>query len=1268
MAIVWLCAPGIAISPAEASCVLSGSTVNCTGDAPTGFQAGAGVNGLAVTVQPGATVEDNGTVAIGVNDFNTVTNNGSVTAGIAVGISAGNNNTITNAGTLVSDGTASIFAGNNNVIVNSGTLNAGIDGLFGIEAGNNNTILNTNTLIVGDVAVGIFGGSNNKITNSGTILAGVGGIGIEGVNANTVTNSGTIQVGDGGTGVLMFGDGGSITNAEGGIIRAGLTGGGIQTLGTGLTVVNNGMIIIGDASGSAGFGMFVNAGTTATNNNTIQVGIGSEGIEAAGANNTVTNNGTITTGALGVGIDVGFATPLGNNTVINTGTITVGAGGTGILVDNIGTVFNSGTITAAGSVAIDFCGCGPGNTLTLAPTSVITGLVLGTGNDTFQLGGSGTGTFDVSSIGPTQQYQGFGIFNKIDTSTWILTGATAALTPWTIAGGELSVSSDGNLGDPAGVLTFNGGVLQVTGTAFTSTARTITWGANGGGFDIADANAIFTLATTQGFTGSGNLSKAGPGTLALTADNSAWTGNTTVTGGTLSISSNGNLGAPTTKLALSNGTTLALTSSFTFTHPITVAGDPAFDVVSGATVTISSVIADGAAPGDVAKSGAGTLVLSANDTYTGTTTVSAGTLRAGIANALPPATAVTVAGGATLDLASLNQTIGSLAGAGSVTLGSAVLTTGNDGTSTVFSGAISGSGALAKIGTGVFTLSGTSTYTGETTVANGTLAVDGSIAGSAVTVQNAATLGGHGTVGGIVAQSGGTVAPGIVTPFSTLNVSGNVTFASGSVFRIGIDPAGETDKIAATGKATLQGGTVRVQAAPGTYNPSARYTILTAQGGVSGTFAQLQASANLTFAFLTPTLSYDANDVFLGFTQTATFQSLAQTRNQTATATALQTLGLGNPLFNAVVIQTSAAGARQAFDALSGEVHASAVTAALEDSRLPREAILDRLGQQADVPVLGAASAMTGAYAADLPSGKGPALAPVAVRMYEPRLFGLWGQGFGNWGHTRGDGNAASLTRSTGGFVLGADTVLASSFRLGVAGGYTADSLSLRQRLSSGTFESVFGSVYGGASFGAVQLRAGLIYGANTTSTSRSIVFPGFADAAGSSYGGSTAQAFGEAGYRIGLSGFNVAGLGFSRASLEPFVGAAAIHIHQNGFTEGGGAAALIGFGRSYDLATTTLGVRAETGFAGSLPLTARALLGWRHGFGDVVPTALMAFQGGAQSFSVTGAPIDRDALVAEAGLDYAVSTMVTVGVAYSGQYGQRATDSAFKGHADVRF
>jgi hypothetical protein len=72
--------------------------------------------------------------------------------------------------------------------------------------------------------------------------------------------------------------------------------------------------------------------------------------------------------------------------------------------------------------------------------------------------------------------------------------------------------------------------------------------------------------------------------------------------------------------------------------------------------------------------------------------------------------------------------------------------------------------------------------------------------------------------------------------------------------------------------------------------------------------------------------------------------------------------------------------------------------------------------------------------------------------------------------------------------------------------------------------------------------------------------------------------------------------------------------------------------------------------------------------FGDVVPKVNQTFNGSFSSFTVAGVPIDRDALVSEASLNYAVSNSVTVGVSYSGQYGRRASNTAFKGHVDVSF
>jgi autotransporter-associated beta strand protein len=167
---------------------------------------------------------------------------------------------------------------------------------------------------------------------------------------------------------------------------------------------------------------------------------------------------------------------------------------------------------------------------------------------------------------------------------------------------------------------------------------------------------------------------------------------------------------------------------------------------------------------------------------------------------------------------------------------------------------------LAQIGSGTTILTGASTYTGPTNVNAGILEVNGSLV-SAVTVNSGGRLEGFGTIGGLSVMSGGAVMPG--DAIGTLNVSGNVAFAAGSTYLVEINAAGQGSKIVATGKATLNGGTVQVTADPGTYNASLRYTILSAIGGVSGTFASLSTTLNL--AFLSPQLSYDANDVFLGF-------------------------------------------------------------------------------------------------------------------------------------------------------------------------------------------------------------------------------------------------------------------------------------------------------------------------------------------------------------------------------------------------------------------
>src|SRR5262249_28221402 len=236
-------------------------------------------------------------------------------------------------------------------------------------------------------------------------------------------------------------------------------------------------------------------------------------------------------------------------------------------------------------------------------------------------------------------------------------------------------------------------------------------------------------------------------------------------------------------------------------------------------------------PGGLTKIGLGTLTLSGAGTYSGPTFVNAGTLQAGATNAFSPNSAYTVNAGAILDLNSFNQTIGSLAGTGFVTLGSATLTTGNDGTSTTYSGVMSGTGGLTKIGGGFLTLSGANTYTGPTTVNGGTLAIapGGSIV-SATTVNNGGifivngtgagvpgnargTTGGTGVVGNTTINGGGTLSPG--NSIGTLTIQGSLVLSSAAAYLVEVSPT-QADRTNVTGTATL-GGTVQALFAPGSY-------------------------------------------------------------------------------------------------------------------------------------------------------------------------------------------------------------------------------------------------------------------------------------------------------------------------------------------------------------------------------------------------------------------------------------------------------------------
>ncbi len=293
------------------------------------------------------------------------------------------------------------------------------------------------------------------------------------------------------------------------------------------------------------------------------------------------------------------------------------------------------------------------------------------------------------------------------------TGAWNTSSAFWFDGGSYAAWSNAALNDAvfagtAGTVTLSTGVtvhnLQFDTTGYIVTGNTLTLG---GVSPTASVVSGGTATIGSILAGTNGLTQAGPGTLVLTATNT-YTGGTTVSGGMLQIG-NGGTGGSVTGNIINNAAV-----AFNRSNAVTYAG-----LISGT--------------GSVTKLGANTLTLTGDNTYTGGTTISAGTLQLG-------------SGGAT----------GSIAGD---VLNNGVLAVNRTGTLTL-AGTISGTGALTKSGTGTLTLTGNNTYAGATTVSGGALQIGaggttGSVAGNIVnTAQVIFNRSDAVTYGGVISGTG----------------------------------------------------------------------------------------------------------------------------------------------------------------------------------------------------------------------------------------------------------------------------------------------------------------------------------------------------------------------------------------------------------------------------------------------------------------------------------------------------------------------------------
>ncbi|RIJ31354.1 autotransporter-associated beta strand repeat-containing protein [Henriciella algicola] len=975
----------------------------------------------------------------------------------------------------------------------------------------------------------------------------------------------------------------NIDNSNGAI-----TIGGMQFANTGTTVEGDVLTLAGANGGTVirvGDGTAAGASMTATISSVItgasELVKSDLGTLVLSGDNTYTRGTDIASGALSVSSD--------SNLGATSGALTLSGGtlATTASFDSARAVFleASGGVDVAADTSLGLSGTVSGTgrliklgngTLRLTGTNTYTGgteITAGTliGNTTSIRGdvaNAGELVFDQDAAGAfANRISGTGSLVKSGDGILTLSGANSYTGGTRLQAGSLSISANNNLGGASSTLTFAGGTLITTGSF--ESERSVVLESDGKVSTDADTE----LALNGEVSGAGKLTKSGDGTLRLAGTNT-YQGGTEIAGGILSISADENLGADAGALTF-NGGTLATTASFESARSFALNADGNIDVAGDTELDLTSAI-EGA--GALIKLGDGSLRLSAANSYAGGTQVLAGTL---IGN-------TTSLSGRITNEASL------------------IFDQDEDG---AFDGTLSGSGSLEKAGSGTVTLDGLHPFSGDTMISDGMLVVNGGSAdeaglGGTVTVSENGVLGGSGSVGDLVVN--GTIKPG--NSIGTLTVAGDASFGAGSVYEVEVDPASTaSDLIAVSGSANIDSGaSVRHIGLDGVYAPTSTYTILTADGGVNGTFG----SVDTDFAFLDAALGYDANSVALTLTRNdIDLADVAQTMNQRAAAGSVESLGFGNALYGAILVQNEVS-ARASYDMVSGEVYASRKTALINDSRHTRDAASLRLRSQTAQPE----------------NGQG---------------FTGWAHAFGGWGTVDGEGNTATMDNHTDGVLFGLDRTFASGWQAGIMGGVSHSGHDVDQRASSAKSDNVHLGVYGGKAWGMISLRGGADYSWHDISTSRRILSANLFDRARSGADATTSQVYGEIAYDMSTG----------VAQIEPFLNVAYVNIDLDGVSEVGGPSSLTVNGSSADSTLTTLGTRLSYPFAvAGVTGRLKGSIGWQHAFGDVRSFSTNRLSGG-DAFTVEGVTLARDTGVVETGVDFDLSRSAKLGITYQGQF-----------------
>lgn len=914
--------------------------------------------------------------------------------------------------------------------------------------------------------------------------------------------------------------------------------------------------------------------------------------------------------------------------------------------DNPGS-WSAGVPTASSAVIF--------NGSALITTDTDMGSLVGSGSMNFIGGGPTRITigYDNTSTTFAGQATGTGGFTKVGSGTLTLSGANTNFEDTIVNAGTLQAGASNAFSGTSAFTVNAGATLALNG--FDQKVASLA-----GSGDVALGSAALTfnglnwLESTLSSTFSGTISgtggkllKQGNGTLTLTGTNT-YTGGTTINAGTLAINNGDALGSGMLTI---NAGELQADNTLTLNNAVTL-GDAGSIDTGANNLTMAGAVGG---TGDLTKLGSGTLTFSGANSYSGDLVISAGTVAtvgSVFTNGL-----TRVVNNATLDISgSTAASFKGLSGNGSVLLGSSQLSL--DDASDVFNGVIDGNNGgtgLALFG-GHQTLNGINTYTGLTTILGGTLIVgDDShatavIAGN-VMVSNTGTIGGIGRIGGDLLLPEGTLSPG--NSIGTLTVGGNLSLGSGSIYRVEVNPT-QNDRLNVGGTASLN-GIVDVQAAAGTYAANTQYTIVNATGGLGGTTFS-GVTSNL--AFLTPTLSYDANNAFLQLARNDVgLADVANTRNQRAVGSVLSAASAGASGDLATVTNAitglSAGQARAAYDAIGG--------AGLVALRRAGSAFAGNFGGQLQTRLsIAGVSAARSANGIQLAANDHvddlmPAMAQAPQQRFTlagglPQAAqdqrGFWLRGYGSDYSADGDGNAASTHLQGTGLSAGFDARVSDTLVLGAALTHGRSDISAAGNEdgdSSGNAVALYAS-YGS---GAWNINGYASYAHNNNSMQRRLAFGGIDRTASSDFDSNTFSLYGEVSYDLPQNGW----------TLQPLAAISASRNKNDGFTETGADALNLQVDdETVHSAKTLLGARAVIDFD-RVQLQPRAM--WAHEFGNANVPLSAQLQGGAAPFAVYGIDLPRDSLVAGLTVVGKTTDRLSLFADMQGEFNSRQTDLA---------